>query len=29
MAPTFVFLVFMVIMFFRPYGLFGRTERIS
>jgi len=29
MAPTFVFLVFMVIMFFRPYGLFGRAERIS
>jgi len=29
MAPTFVFVVFIVLMFFRPYGLFGQAERIS
>lgn len=29
MAPTLVFVVFIVLMLFRPYGLFGRAERIA
>lgn len=29
MAPTFVFVVFIIVMLFRPYGLFGSAERIS
>lgn len=29
MAPTFVFVVFIVLMLFRPYGLFGQAERIA
>ncbi len=29
MAPTFVFVVFIVAMLFRPYGLFGHSERVA